>query len=105
MAEGFERTPYAHASISSITEKDSNVKIIGTIIKKDKESSSIVLDDGKGAIVVLMPSDDLLEKAVVGKQVRILGVVLPFEGGFELKADIIQDFSKVDKDLYTKIYK
>jgi hypothetical protein len=104
MPEQFERKPYAYKKISELTGKDAGVKILGTVIKKDKDSSSMVLDDGESAIVVLLPKDDLYEKVEIGKQTRVLGTVLPYEGGVELKADTIQDFSNVNKDLYTKIY-
>ena len=104
MADAFERVPYAAKNISLITDKDVSVKVLGRIVKKDKESSSIVLDDGDKAVIVLLPRDELFNKAEVGKQVRVLGTVLPFEGGFELKADVMQDFEGVDKDLYTRIY-
>ncbi len=104
MAEKYERNPYVNAQISELSDKHTNVRIIGRIVKKDRESSSVVIDDGKSAVVVLVPSDELFLKAEVGKQVRILGVVLPYEGGVELKADMIQDFESVDKNLYTTIY-
>lgn len=104
MAEGFERNVYAVKEISELNEKDVNVRVIGRVIKKDEKSSSIVIDNGKSPLIVLLPSDELFQKTVVGKQVRVFGTVLPYEGGVELKADFVQDFEAVKKDLYTKIY-
>ena len=104
MPEQFERKPYAHKTLKTISTKDVSVKVVGTIIKKDQDSSSIVRDDGESAAVILLPRDELFDKAEIGKQVRVLGTVLPYEGGFELKADALQDFSNIDKNLYTKIY-
>ncbi|MBR9679247.1 MAG: hypothetical protein GON13_03195 [Nanoarchaeota archaeon] len=104
MPDQFERKPYAFKKISEITSEDVSVKVLGTVIKKDKDSSSMVLDSGKSAIVVLLPKDELYDKIEIGKQTRVLGTVLPYDGGVELKADMVQDFSNVNKDLYTEIY-
>lgn len=103
MEQDKRRNPAYERNIKEINpESDIRVRIIGTIVSKNLDSSSIVIDDGTGQLTVLVSSDELFERTKSGQFVRIIGLVMPYEGGFELRAEIIQDMSLLDKKLYKK---
>lgn len=103
MEQEKKRNPAYERDIKDIKpESDVRVRIIGTVISKSMDSSSIVIDDSTGQLTVLISSDELLEKTKPGQFVRIIGLVVPYEGGFELRAEIVQDMSLLDKELYKK---
>jgi len=93
----FEKT------ISELKREDTRVKVIGTIIEKDSSTNSIVIDDGKAQLRVLLDADKF-NNIDTGKLVRVIGVVIPpLEGEtVELKGEIIQDFSKLNQEIYEK---
>lgn len=88
--------PYVEKNIKDLDKQDIKIAISGIIINKEEES--LILDDGTGQINVYISTD-----LPINTYIRILGRLLPFENGFELQGDIIQDFSKIDKLLYRKV--
>ena len=103
MAEsGFQyrRLPAARRKITDISpEKDIRVRILGKVI--DKSDDVIVVDDGSGKADII--TADLDVNINVNDTVQVFTRVLPLEDGYELRAEIIQDMSKVDMDLYKKV--
>ena len=87
--------------INSISKEDIRVKVIGTIIERDAITNSIVVDDGESKVRVLL-DEAVFNSIELGKMVRAIGIVAPaLEGeGFEIRGEILQDFSGLDKDLY-----
>ena len=87
--------------ISSVLKDDIRVKLVGTVIEKDQITNSIVIDDGESKVRALF-DETIFSVAELGKLVRVIGLVAPaLEGeGFELRGEIMQDFSGLDKDLY-----
>lgn len=104
MSEQFERIPARTRLIKHLKKDDKRVKVVGIVIKKDLESSSILLDDGTGSVIVIIPSENDFKKVQIGSTVRVFGIVLPYDEGVELRAEIIQNFNNIDKDLYNEIY-
>lgn len=101
----FKRNPAVEKLISEIDpEKDIRVRVIGTLVEKNEDSSSVVLDDGSSSLSVIIPSDSMLASIEVGKRVRIIGTLIPLGDDFELKAEIISDFSELDYDLFLKVH-
>ena len=92
--------------ISELTKEDIRVKVIGTVIEKDSSNNSVVIDDGIANIRVLL-NNELFEKISTGKIVRITGLIVPPLQGesVELQGEIVQDFSKLDSELYEKYLK
>jgi aspartyl/asparaginyl-tRNA synthetase len=91
-------------TISELTKDDIRVKVVGAVVEKDESNYSILIDDGKANIRVLL-SPELFSKVETGKLIRVIGIVVPpLEEGenVELKAEIIQDFSKLNPELYEK---
>lgn len=90
--------------ISGIKKDDIRVKFIGIIIEKDDSNNSIIVDDEGNKICCLL-DQNLFDSVETGKLVRIIGLVVPGldeTESVEIKAEIIQDFSKVDRELYFK---
>jgi len=100
--EEIKRHTAFERKISEISENDVRVKIVGTVIERDLNSGIAVVDDGSSKITVILPNDELFEKIKVGKIVRVIGILMPHAQGFELKAEIVQDFSKLNKNLYNR---
>ena len=87
--------------INTISKTDIRVKVIGTVIERDAITNSVVIDDGESKVRVLL-DETVFGPAELGKLVRVIGIVAPaLEGeGFELRGEILQDFSNLDKELY-----
>ena len=90
--------------------KDIRVKVVGTIVSKNEEASTFVLDDGEAQVNVLVLDNELFKKLNIGKLVRVIGIVLPSleEKGeksrkeFEIKCEILQDFSNLDMGIFKR---
>ena len=89
------RQPFKERFIKDLNVEDFKVALNGTII--NKTDKSFFLDDGSGEILVT--SDNIPDYDYV----RVFGRLVPYEEGFELQAEIIQDLSKVDKELFRKV--
>jgi len=93
---------YLKKIISEINpDTDLKVKLIGFVV--DKKGDTIVLDDGSGKINVFVDIPSVMEKINVNQIVRIFGSTLPTESGFEIKADLVQDLSNLNINLYKKV--
>lgn len=91
---------YVQKKISDINPLvDSKLKILGFVV--DKKEDTVVLDDGSGKIRVVIDIPGLIEKAGVDKLVRVFGSLVPVEGNnSEIRAEIVQDLSGLDINLY-----
>jgi hypothetical protein len=87
--------------INTISKDDIRVKVVGTIVEKDAATNSIVIDDGESKVRVLL-DENIFTVLELGKLVRTIGIIAPALQGedFELKGEIVQDFSGLDKELY-----
>ncbi|MFB6199973.1 MAG: OB-fold nucleic acid binding domain-containing protein [Candidatus Nanohaloarchaea archaeon] len=83
-------------------QRDIRVRIVGTVLSLEDES--ITVDDGTGTVEVFM-NEESLEEVEEGEKARIMGRVLPTPDGFEIQAEVVQDFSSVDTELYDKVKK
>ncbi len=95
----------SHYSIRKIAnvnlEVDFKVSVLGMVV--DKKDDVLVLDDGTGKVQVFVDSVEVLDNIDVNKTVRIFGSTIPTDEGFELKADIVQNMSSLDINLYKKV--
>ena len=98
--EGYviRRVPSVFRNIADIKPEDIRISIVGTIV--GKEGDFIVIDDGTGQINV---SFDREVDFSPNQLVRVMGRIIPVEGGFELQGEIIQDMSKLDIELFKKV--
>ncbi len=98
-----KRAPSIPAKISELKE-GSRVAIIGTVVSKNADISSFILDDGEAQVLVLANSQYDFELIKEGQFVRVLGKVWGQGDEAEVQADIVQDFSSIDKELYKKVF-
>ena len=80
---------------------DLKVKVLGFVV--DKKDDTILLDDGSGKVRVFIDMPEIMEKVDANKLIRVFGSTLPIDNGFEIKADIVQDLSGLNIDLYKKV--
>jgi RNase P/RNase MRP subunit p29 len=93
---------YVKKKIEEINpETDLKVKIMGFVV--DKKEDTLVLDDGSKKIKVFMDNPVISEKINVNQLIRVFGSTLPTDEGFEIKADVVQDLSNLNIDLYKKV--
>jgi len=101
----FHRTPAVPARIKNLNEREmQRVSIIGTIVSKNSELYSFVLDDGETSVLVLTNNIDEFEKLSEGQFVRVMGKIWGEKEEIEIQAEVVQDFSKIDKELYKKVF-
>jgi hypothetical protein len=94
---GMRRAPAVERDIADIDTEDIRVSIIGTVIKKDPIQYSMIIDDGTGSITVF--ADVLFD---VQSIIRVIGRP-QIRGDPIINAEIVQDFSDFDLELYKKI--
>lgn len=101
-----KRAPAVERKISGISRDDIRVVVIGTIVELDNSINAIMIDDGESTIRILLPEEQF-EKCEPGKLVRVTGLVAPAldNDEIELKGEIVQDFSKLDRNLYIEYLK
>jgi len=97
------RAPAVPKKISDLKPEMGRVCLAGTIISKNKDIGSFILDDGENKILILTNDPKEFEQLREGTFIRVMGKVWGQEGELEIQADIIQDFSKIDKELYKKV--
>ena len=106
MEDSQEPVPARETVVANIVPgQDSRIALIGTIVGKDAETTSFQLDDGTGVITVLLSSESLFEKIPLGMFARVIGLLLPLGDDFELRAEVIQDMSGLDKESFFKARK
>ena len=83
--------------ISDIDPQDIRVSVVGTVIRRDPIQYSMTIDDGTASITVF--ADTLYD---VQSMVRVIGRP-QMRGEPIIDAEIIQDFSGFDLELYQRI--
>lgn len=103
MPENQRRAPARPKNIDEIDPRDDiRVRVIGTVLSVDDDSIS--LDDGSGTVEVFL-DEEKMEDLEENQRVRVLGRVLPTPDSFEIQGEIVQDFSDVDPELYSRVKK
>ena len=97
-----KRRPAIEKSIKDITGEDYRVRVLATVVDRNPESLSILMDDGTGRAAVFFADADQFEMAVEGRLVRVFGKVKG-EEKIEIEAELIQDMSDMDMGLYEQV--
>jgi len=84
--------------IEDLAEAQGWVSVIGTVISRDPSQSEILIDDGTGQAVARVP-----RMPDLGSLVRVVGRIFIASGEARVDAEILQDFSGFDVELYRKI--
>ena len=87
--------PFAEKFVKDLKIEDLKVAVSGIIVNRTE--NSFLLDDGTGQIRVIG------ENLPVYEYVRIFGNLTNLDEGLVLQAEIVQDLSKIDKNLHKKI--
>jgi|YelNatPaOPRAMG01_1025707.scaffolds.fasta_scaffold15018_9 hypothetical protein len=98
------RAPAIPVPISKINSSMGRVAIVGTIVQRNTDIGSIIIDDGEASILVLLNNPADCQKYKEGQIVRVLGKVWSAGDEIEILGEIVQDFSKIDLELYKKIF-
>ena len=93
-----QRMPALERKISDISQGDTRVSIVGTVV--GFKDNIIVLDDGTGKIDVSFEEEP---KVKDGQLVRIFGRVIPLDDGIELQGEVCHDFSDADLGLWRNV--
>jgi len=101
-----KRNPAIEKKISELKRDDIRVSVIGTVVELDSSINAATIDDGHATVKAMLPEGQF-EKCEPGKLVRIIGLVAPAIAGdeIELKGEIVQDFSKLDRNIYAEYLK
>jgi len=91
------RAPAVEKDICDIDEDDIRVSVVGTVIKKDPIQYSMIIDDGTGSVTVF--ADNLFD---IQSIIRVIGRP-QMRGEPIIDAEIVQDFSDFDLELFKKI--
>ena len=82
-------------------ENDFKVKVMGFVV--DKKDDTLLMDDGSGKLQVFVDLPNIIDTVNLNQLIRVFGSVMPTDEGFELKADILQDLSDLNVNLYKKV--
>jgi len=87
---------YKETNIKDLSNKTIKIAISGLIVNKDIER--ITIDDGTGAVNAVIQTE-----LPVNTFVRVYGILLPYEKGFEIQGHVIQDLSNINQNLLKKV--
>lgn len=90
--------------IGDLSKDDSRVVVIGTVLSIDDQSLVFTIEDPSGQLTILAPTEGLIKGLKVGQPARVIGIVLPYEEGLELRAEVVQDFSELSPDLFPVLH-
>lgn len=89
---------YEEKFVKDLTPRDIKIAVSGMVIGKWEKG--IMVDDGTGCINVEMEGE-----FKEGSFLRIFGYLVIAGDGFELKGNVVQDLSSVDREIYDKVKK
>ena len=100
----YRRRPAKPRKISEISESDIRVRVIGKVI--DRKESGIVLDDGTASAEIVIEPETASNAGEIELHdvLSVICRVIPLDGRNELRAEIIQDMSNLDMELYRKVF-
>lgn len=88
---------YTEKMVKDVNESDTKIAVSGYVVSR--EEHSIVIDDGSGEMPVFFDQLEVPE----GKYLRVFGRVISHEEGIQVQADLIQDLSTMNYELYKKM--
>ena len=91
--------------VKNLSKDDSRVTVVGTVLSIDKQSLIFSIEDPSGQLTILAPTEDLIKNIKIGMPCRVIGIVLPYEEGLELRAEVVQDFSELSPELFPVLHK
>ena len=100
-----KRAPAKQVSVKEISKDMQHISLVGTIVSRNETISSFLLDDGTGTVNIIMNDAEKFSQLRDGQIVRVFGRLWgEAEEDIELQGDIVQDFSKLDLNLFKKVF-
>ena len=99
-----KRKPAVLTTIKELNKDMLRVSLVGTVVSRNSEIYSFLLDDGTGTINVIMNDIERFNEVKEGKILRVFGKVWGEDNEIEIQGDLIQDFSKIDMNLFKKVF-
>ena len=87
---------YKEKFIKNLSKEDVKVALSGLIVSKG--DGKVIIDDTTGTI-----SAEVETTLDVNDFIKVFGVLLPYEEGFEVQGHFIQDLSNLDVEKYIKV--
>jgi len=87
---------YKEMVIKDISKNNHKVAVAGIIV--DKNEQIITLDDGTGTLPVLLSTE-----LPVNILVKVCGILISSDQGFQLQGHLIQDISQLNQALRKKV--
>ncbi len=101
MDKDIRRHPTVDRTIASIeSKKDVRVAVVGLIKDIDKENSICTFEDFTGETTLIIPYSYLFDQLESSGIYRIIGKVMPYDKGFEIKVEVIKRIESMDMELY-----
>jgi hypothetical protein len=100
--EYMRRLPYVPKSVAALKISQGRIAVLGTLVSKDEDNYTFAIDDGTSQVVVILNDLERFKELAKGVLVRVLGRVVGAGEEAEILADTIQDFSKINIELYNK---
>jgi hypothetical protein len=97
------RAPAVPVKISDLKSDMGRVCVLGTVVSRNADIGSLIIDDGQSSVLILLSETQQLEKLKEGQTVRAIGRVWGSENEIEIQAELVQDFSGIDRELYKKV--
>ncbi len=97
------RAPAVPVKISALRGDMGRVCVLGTVVSKNPDIGSLIIDDGQASVLVLLSEMSYLEHLKEGQTVRVFGKVWGSGNEVEIQAELVQNFEKIDRDLYNKV--
>ena len=90
--------------IKDISKDNVRITVMGAVLSIDKQSLVFTIEDPSGQLTILAPNEDSLKVVSIGGVVRVIGIVLPFDEGFDLRAEVVQDFKDLSPELFPVLH-
>jgi len=90
------RVPSKLKFIKEISKDDVRVRVFGVVTSMD-DTGVMTVDDGSQITVIAMDAENIK----VGDTVMVVGIVMPYEEGVEIRGEIVKKV-KLNMQLYKK---
>jgi hypothetical protein len=97
------RAPAVPVKISDLKSDMGRVCVLGTVVSRNADIGSLIIDDGQASVLILLSETQQLEKLKEGQTVRAIGRVWGSENEIEIQAELVQNFDGIDRELYNKV--
>tara|TARA_Y100000310_G_C20699671_1_gene828547 strand:- start:5828 stop:6157 length:330 start_codon:yes stop_codon:yes gene_type:complete len=101
MADIIRKAPFKEHFVKDLNFSEFKVSVTGTVV--GKQDKGFLLSDGTGEVYI--NTSGLEGEGGFNEQgfVKVFGRLMPYQDGFEIQAEFVQDMKGVDKDSLNKI--